>query len=356
MKVVQKNKVALFLVAVCFGLAKSQASTADVENLLAEINRKPAEERLKALSEGARKEGVVYYYGATNLSDVQDLIGGFSRNYPFIDVRFTRLGGPSVVNKVITEYRAGVFDVDVVSMRGTFIPELAGKKLITRYKSPMLPFLRKGFADTEGYLSGYYATGYTLIYNSARVKPAEIPKSYEDLLHPRWQGRLVMDREEYDWLAGVIDLMGENKAALFFKRLVEDQGLKFKRNHSLITQLVAAGEHDLLVDGYVHNAGQFKAMKAPIDFVFTNPTIVKPPSVIAIAAKAPHPHAAALLVDYQLSKEAQELMARKQSHWTARNDVRWTIEPGTQLHMVSPFEWGVKYNQVRELFRKIAGP
>ena len=356
MKPIHKGKLGFFLVAVCSGLVMSQQSRADVETLLAEINRKPAEERLKLLVEGAKKEGVVYYYGATNLSDIQDLIRGFSKNYPFVDVRYTRLGGPSVVNKVITEYRAGVFNVDVVSMRGTFIPELAGKKIIARYKSPMVPFLRKGFTDTEGYMSGYYATGYTLIYNSARVKPAEVPRSYEDLLNPWWKGRLVMDSEEYDWLAGMIDLIGESKAASFFKRLVEEQGVKFKRGHTLITQLVAAGEHDLLVDGYVHNAGQFKTKGAPIDFVFTNPTIVKPPSVMAIASKAPHPHAAALFLDYKLSKEGQEIMARKQSHWTARTDVKWTIEPGTELHVVSPLDWGVKYNHVRELFRKIAGP
>jgi iron(III) transport system substrate-binding protein len=81
-----------------------------------------------------------------------------------------------------------------------------------------------------------------------------------------------MDREEYDWLAGLIDVMGENKATAFFKRLVE-QGVKFKRGHALITQLVAAGEHDLLVDGYVHNAVQFKTKGAPINFVFMNPTL-----------------------------------------------------------------------------------
>jgi iron(III) transport system substrate-binding protein len=347
--------IGFFLLAICFGLAMPQKASGNAENLLAEINRKPSEERLKVLTEGAKREGVLYYYGATNLSDIQELVKGFNRNYPFVDVRYTRLGGPSVVNRVITEYRAGVFNVDVLSMRGTLIPELMGKKIISKYKSPMVSFLRQGFADTEGYVSGYYATGYTLLYNSARVKPNEIPRSYEDLLNPRWKGRLVMDREEYDWLAGMIDLMGENKATAIFKRLVHEQGVKFKRGHTLITQLVAAGEHDLLIDGYVHNALQFKTKNAPVDFVFTNPTIVKPPSVVAIASNAPHPHAAALLLDYHLSKDAQEMMAQKLFHWTSRRDVKWATEPGTELRVVSPLEWGAKYNHVRELFKKIVG-
>ena len=336
-------------------LVAPEQAAANVEPLLAEINRKPPQQRLKALIEGAKKEGVVHYHGATNINDMQDLLKGFGRHYPFVDVRYTRLGGPTVVNKIITEYRGGVFNVDAVSMRGTLIPELASKNLIAKYKSPEAPFLRQGFADAEGYAYGYYATGYTLIYNSVRVKPAEVPRSYEDLLNPRWKGRLVMDREEYDWLAGMIDLMGESKAISFLRRLVEEQNLKFQRGHTLITQLVAAGEYDLLVDGYTQQALQFKTKLAPIDFAFMNPTVVKPPSVIAIGSKAPHPHAAALLVDYHLAKEAQEIMAQKLFYWTSRRDVKWTPEPGTDLRVISSFEWGPKYNSLREMFRKTIG-
>ena len=165
-----------------------------------------------------------------------------------------------------------------------------------------------------------------------------------------------MDREEYDWLAGMIDLMGENKATAFFERLVKEQGVKFKRGHALITQLVAAGEHDLLIDGYVHSAVQLKTKGAPINFVFMNPTVVKPPSGIGIASRAPHPYSAALLADYHLSKEGQEFLAQKQFYWTSRRDVKWATEPGTELRVVSPLEWGGgKYNYVSELFRKIIG-
>jgi iron(III) transport system substrate-binding protein len=355
MKRLLKAGLLSWLLTVCFQLAAAAFVSGQVESLLEEINRKPPAERVKLLTEGAKKEGLVHYHGATNLNDMQDLLRGFKKRYPFIDVRYTRLGGPSVVNKVITEYRAGVFNTDAISMRGTLVPELAGKGFIAKYKSSEAPFLRPGFADADGYVSGYYAAGYALIYNNTRVKPNELPKSYEDLLNPRWRGRLVMDREEYDWLAGIIDVMGEAKAIAFFKRLVEEQNLRFQRGHNLITQLVAAGEHDILVDGYAQQALQFKSKQAPIDFVFFTPTLVKPPSVVAIGSNAPHPHAAALLVDYHLSKEAQELMAQKLFYWTARRDVKWTPDPGADFRVVSPLEWGAKYNHLRELFRKTIG-
>lgn len=330
---------------------------ADVDELLAEINRKPAPERSKILVAGAQKERVVYYYGSTSLSDTQEVIRGFNQQYPFIEVRFTRLGGASVANRIITEYRANLHNVDVVSLRGTFVPELADKKIIVKYKSPNAQFLRKGFADSEGYLAGVYATGYTMIYNTIRVKPGDAPKSYEDLLNRRWKTRLMMDAEGYDWFAGIIDLWGEEKASQYLKRLTQEQELKFQTggSHTHMTQLVAAGEHDLLIDGYVHNGVDLKSKGAPIDFVFINPTIVKPPSTVSIAAKAPHPYAAALLVDYKLSKPSHELMALKQGRWTTRADVKWLAEPGTDIHVVSPMKWGRRYHDVVTLFRKITG-
>lgn len=345
----------LIAITVSFAAFVPEGATADVESLLADLNGKPPAERVKALTEGAKREGVVYYYGSTTVNDNQGLVNGFNSHYPFVEVRYTRLGGASIANKVINEYRGGVFNADVITMRGTFIPELVSKKVICRYKSPMMPFLRKGFADTEGYLSSLYATGYTVVFNTFRVNPAEVPKAYTDLLHPRWKGRIVMDSEDYDWFAGMIDLMGENGATGLLKRLVTEQAMKLRRNHTLITQLVAAGEHDLLIDGYVHEAVGYKRQGAPIDFVFMNPTIVKPPNAIAVTSKAPHPHAAALLVDYYLSKEAHEIMAHKQSRWTTRADVKWITEPGTGIHAVSSFEWGRRYNQLIELFKKIAG-
>ncbi|MBI4528919.1 MAG: extracellular solute-binding protein [Deltaproteobacteria bacterium] len=326
---------------------------ADIETMLAEINRSPTEQRLKSLIDGAKKEGVVHYYGSTLATDTQDLIRDFNKRYPFIEVRYTRFGAEKVVSKVMMEHRSGVSSADLICIRGTFFPELLDRKIIIKYKSPMLPFLRKGFSDPETHIPGIYGTGYTIIYNTTRVKPAEAPKSYEDLLHPRWKGRMVLDHDAHDWFAGMIDLLGEKRAVDFLKRLVAEQGLKLKRGHTLITQLTAAGEHDLLIDGYVHNGVEYKSRGAPVDYVFTQPTLVKPPNMIAVMAKAAHPHAAALLLDYHLTKEAHEIMAHKQARWTTRADVKWLTEPGTEIQIISPFKWGRRYNEVVALFRKI---
>ena len=158
-------------------------------------------------------------------------------------------------------------------MTGLYVPELIDKKILARYRSPLVPFLRKGFVDPEGYWPGIFAIGMTIIYNTRQVAAKDVPKRYEDLLAARWKDNMIMDGEAHDLFAGLIDLWGEAKAMSFLRSLATEQKVRFSRqSHTFMTQLVATGEHDLIVDGYVHNAVAFKEKKAPIDFVTINPT------------------------------------------------------------------------------------
>ncbi len=346
----------LWLFLLCLILLPCPAAGATVEENLAALNAKAPEERQKILVENARKEGSVNFYAATNLRDTQEIVTGFNKFYPFVKVGITSLGGPGVLNKVSTEERAGVTVADVVTMTGGYVPELIEKKILARYRSPMVPFLRKGFVDPEGYWPGVYAIGYTIIYNNKRVAAKEAPRRYEDLLQARWKNNLIMDAEAHDLLAGLIDLWGEARATNFLRQIAREQRVTFSRqSHTFMTQLVATGEHDVIVDGYMHNAVALKEKGAPIDYVVMNPTIVRPPSIIAILARAPHPYAAALLVDYHLSKEASEIMVKSQGRWAPRKDVPWSVEPQGELHVVPALQWGPKMRQLVDLFNRSIG-
>ena len=162
---------------------------------------------------------------------------------------------------------------------------------------------------------------------------------------------MIMDMEAHDLLAGLIDLWGESKATAYLRRLASEQKVRFSRqSHAFMTQLVATGEHDLIVDGYVHNAVAFKEKAAPVDFVMMTPTFIRPPSTIAITFRSPHPYAAALFLDYHLSKEASEIMVKNQGRWAPRKDVPWTVEPQGDTHVVSALQWGPKIRQLVDLF------
>src|SRR5207249_5298018 len=194
------------------------------------------------------------------------------------------------------EGRAGADRAGVGRWGGSYVAEGIGERVVGRYRGGVVRLLRGGFVGAEGYWGGVYAIGYTIIYNVRRVSAKDIPKRYEDLLNPRWKDNMIMDMEAHDLLAGLIDLWGESKATAFLRRLASEQKVRFSsQSHSFMTQLVATGEHDLIVDGYVHNAIAFKEKAAPLDFVMMNPTFIRPPSTIAITSRSPHPHAAALL-------------------------------------------------------------
>lgn len=350
------RKAAFCILFVISNLIVSLAAESAVEDTLAELNAKPPEERQKLVAENAKKEGEVTLYTAVNMRDAQELIAGFNKSYPGIRVAIASLGGPGVLNKVLTEYRAGANLADVVVLNGISAVELIDKKIVARYRSPMVGFLRKGFVDAEGYWPGVYAIGYTMIYNNRRVSQKEAPKRYEDLLQPRWKNSLIMDAEDHDFLAGLIDLWGEAKATSFLKQIAQEQQVVFSRqSHTFMTQLVATGEHDVIVDGYVHNAVALTGKGAPIDHIMTNPTLIRPPTTIALMGRAPHPYAAALLLDYHLSKEASEIMVKSQGRWAPRKDVPWTVEPPGELRSVNMLEWGRKYRQLVALFNKFTG-
>jgi len=166
---IRRRLPAVVLITVFF--IKPRFANGAAEETLAEPNAKPAEERNKVLVENAKKEGTVTVYTATNIRDTQEIVAGFNKTYPFVKVSVSSLGGPGVLNKTLTEYRAGVHLADLLVLNGINAVELIDKKIAARYKSPMVPFLRQGFVDPEGYWPGVYFIGYIMIYNNKRVSP-----------------------------------------------------------------------------------------------------------------------------------------------------------------------------------------
>ena len=220
MKTIWLWKLSLALVTVTVYAFAPRLGFADgVEDVLKKANSLPAEERQRLLIENAKKEGTVTLYAATNLRDTQEVVAGFNKHYPFIKVAFSSLGGPGVLNKVSTEYRAGAYQADVVTLTGTYVPELIDKKILARYKARCCPSCAKVLSIPEGYWPGVYAIGYTIIYNIRRVAAKDVPKRYEDLLDPRWKDNMIMDMEAHDLFAGLIDLVGREQGNRFLRSL-----------------------------------------------------------------------------------------------------------------------------------------
>jgi iron(III) transport system substrate-binding protein len=147
-------------------------------------------------------------------------------------------------------------------------------------------------------------------YNTKAVKKADLPRSWEDLADPKWKGRLGIEQEDADWLAGMMGELGEARGTKLFRDIVAKNGMSMRKGHTLLAQLVVSGEVPLALTVYNYKAEQLKRKGAPIDW-FAIGTAIARPNGVGVARAAPHPHAAVLFYDFEISEEGQSILAQR---------------------------------------------
>jgi iron(III) transport system substrate-binding protein len=268
--------------------------------------------------EKAKAEGEVVLYTAWGLDTIQAIQKQFAKKYPFIKFDVRRTGSERLLTITITEHKQKIFRADVFS--GSHLAMINHKKLghLQRYASPEQNAFPKEFKDGDGYWSAFYMDTRVLAYNTRLASRDEVPKSYDDLLAPKWKGKMAMDDADYILYGSLLEMMGKERGRAFLKKLAQ-QDLILRSGHSLLTQLLMAGEFPIYLDGFGSNIENFKARGAPLDWVPLQPVIVSL-NPVGMAVNAPHPNAARLLIDFLLSKEGQEI-ARTVGKLPARPEV-----------------------------------
>ena len=262
-------------------------------------------DREKKLLENAKKEGNVVVYTSLNLKDSVPIVEAFEKKYGVKAVLW-RASSEKVVQRSLTETRAGRYSADIYETNGPEMEILHREKLLADFYSPgikeippqTIPLHRQWIPDRFNF--------FTIAYNTNLVKPEDVPNTYEDLLHPRWAGKLGLEAGDTDWFGAVVKGMGEAKGLAYFRRLAEGKP-EIRTGHTLIAELVASGEIPLAVAIYNHNAERLVEKGAPIRWKPLSPTFGRP-NAIGVSNRAPHPHAAMLFVDFMLSKDGQELL------------------------------------------------
>jgi len=154
------------------------------------------------LVRGAKKEGKVVFWSSMRIEDSRALAAGFETKYPFIKVDIFRAGGEQIVNRAVAEHTAGKTTYDVLNAFALKV--LQNRGLLQAYAAPEATHYPTGFKDPQNFWVSLYS-GYNVIgYNTKLVSKADAPKNWDDLLHPRWKGKLGMDDEEYFWHAGML--------------------------------------------------------------------------------------------------------------------------------------------------------
>jgi iron(III) transport system substrate-binding protein len=349
---VMRQIIAVLAFAGCCG-GVSRAAT--VEEQLDEINGLPAAVRTERLEAGARKEAEVVWYAAMASDRASELMKAFERAYPYLNVRFQPGSATRQVEQLMVEHRTQKVRADIINTRRSFVAVMAKAGAVARYRTPMRAALRDGFTDKQGLVNSIYAQPRVFLFNTRMVARESAPRTFQDLLNPRWRGQLGIDSTDYDWLATLIDAYGRSAAVDMAGKLAK-QNLNMRRGPTLLSQLTVAGEFPIVIDAFPEEALQLKAAQAPVDFVISEPFVpVKTPTTVSISSGAPHPHAAALFVDFLLSKPGQEVMAA-QGRWASRRDVGYIIDiKGKKMQMPSE-EWDGKQVELIKLFNSIFSP
>lgn len=287
-------------------LAASQAfAQADP---LAAIDRLQGEARMRALVDAAKKEGEVMVYHSTQTEDLKPVFDAFSRKYG-ITVRDWRSSSENVAQRVISQTRAGKFEVDLIENNSPDQEAVRRENMLRSMQSPHFADMRPGTLPAHRQYATSTLDVFVQAYNTDKVKPEEIPKSYEDLLAARWKDRLGIEATDEAWFGTLLGILGEARGEKLFRDIVAANGISVRKGHTLLANLVASGEIPFALTVYNYKPAQLKAKGAPIDSIVLQPAIASLHAV-AVHSKAPHPHAAALLYDFFLG-EGQALLAQK---------------------------------------------
>ena len=271
--------------------------------ILAKLNKLTPDQRRQILIEKAKAEGEVTFYSSLQTQQLEPFVKLFATRYPFIKANPYRISGGQQVSKIKTEMQAGRNLVDVTNGAAEQAANLRTIGAIDPYFSPQREAYSAAYKDKDGYFSAFYIIPMVLGYNTTLVKRNEAPKSYQDLLDPKWTGKMFLDDEAYEWFAVMLKSLGKEKGLKYMTELAK-QDIRFTRGRTLQTQLIIAGERPLGVVLSGHTVLDLKAKGAPIDWVGLDPYFSHS-NQIMLARRAPHPYAAALFIDWALSEEGQ---------------------------------------------------
>jgi iron(III) transport system substrate-binding protein len=338
-----------------FGIATSSAALT-VEDVLKKIQGLTPAQRRAALEEGARKEGEVVWYTSMSLTDFPKIVGAFEKAVPFVKVRANRLTQSTVFTKIDTEARAGRFSVDVVATAPVEIWELKQKGHSAPYLSPELQAFPAGSYDPQGFWASFEVTPIVLAFNTKLVPQSEAPRTHQDLLQPKWKGKMNFGSDEYAWYSVMLDGMGKAKALDYMKALARQQ-LHIPGSSSVMrVQLMLAGESAMVIAARGRRVVEYKEKGAPIDYRILDPYPAEP-NALALMRRATHPHASVLFTDWLLSEEGQSVMAQEIPRMTLRKGVK-QIPRHQELYkkdftFVNPASVGPNMNEMIASYRQV---
>ena len=287
--------------------------------------------------EAARKEGKVVWYTSLALPSAEKVAKLFEAAYPGVKVEVHRTGSQRILQRVMQELQANIKNVDVIhtSDAGHYVL-LKDKKLLMKYTPPGIEGFPAGFKDKDGYHYGLRATVTVIAYNTKAVAAGDAPRTWKDLLDPKWKGKLVTAHPGYSGVIAthvlaLVHLHGWE----YFKQLAQNK-LMLVQSAVDPGGVVASGERPVAANGGDYTFYQLKKQGNPVEIVFPKEGVPLVVSPSAIAAFAPHPNAAKLFTDFIFGRDVQQALADSEGLYTGHPGVKYPADRPklTDLHLL----------------------
>ena len=308
----QAMRVVLWLVAAAMlAVAPTIARSADATNIA--LYKGP--DRNVLILAGAKREGkVVVYSGMIENQALRPLVDAFKKQYPSIAVDYWRGDSRAMVQKALTERRSGRLIGDIFESTGG-AETVAKAGAVQPIYSPSAANFPKSYIASDGTWIASRLDYFGMAYNTRQVSAADVPKTYEDLLDPRWKGAIAWRADSEIgaqlFIAAVLKTMGKEKGEAYLKRLSQQRVVNYAGSARALVDRVGEGEYKLALFIYAHHPLISKGKGAPLETQMLEP-IPSTVSTIQLARNAPHPYAAMLFIDYMLSKDGQQVMRAAQ--------------------------------------------
>jgi iron(III) transport system substrate-binding protein len=247
----------------------------------------------------------VTIYSSITVDDMKIISAGFEKKYG-VKLQAWRASSESILQRTLVEARGGRFEVDAIETSAAEMESLSREKMLQEVKSPHLadivPAAIRPHREWVGDRLNIISAG----YNTNLIKKQDAPKSYEDLLDPKWKGKLTIEADDAVWFGALVSAMGEEKGLAFFRELVKRNGLSLRKGHTLIANLIVSGEVPYALTVYHYKAEQLKRSGAPLEWEVLSPGIARFLGT-GVLKRVPHPHGAVLFFDFMMH-DAQALL------------------------------------------------
>lgn len=338
-------KTCLVIAAALAGLHSAAAPAQKPDEILSYQGA----DREKRLIEQARKEGTLSLYTSLAPTESKPLAEAFEKKHG-VKVELWRSQSERVVQRVLSEAKAGRHTMDVVATNGPEMESLAREKVLTAYFTPHAADLPPASIPRHRMWMPDRLQFFVVGYNTNLVKREELPKSIKGFTDPKWKGKLGIEAGDAEWMATLVKKWGEAEGMAVFRKLAELQPA-VRKGHPLMAQLVSAGEIPVLLTAYSANVETLKRKGAPIDYAPID--AIARPQGIGISRNAPHPAAALLFVDFVLSAEDGQRLYESMGRPPVNRKVKSRLSDfeHTYLDVVTVLDESEKWDKLwQELF------